>query len=141
MILYKNEKVIQLYECIHTMGNTLHIPSELCIKVNEELANDTYTVLRTSGIYDPGWRFGIGKFAENHGVKGPSASVRARTKPGTWYVFMDNGQDDPNVYACGWRRLETVYPTRLEGDEDAIYKWRTETTVYFNQEEEKRESA
>jgi hypothetical protein len=125
------------------MGQGLTIPKELHVSLREyeEIANDTYIVKRSSGMLDPGWIISHQSGLEPN-VEGPSASkrptkdkakvIRGYNEPAidetadetpVWRIFMINGKN-ANDYVCGWRRLETIHPARLDGDEEAITAWR-----------------
>ena len=62
-----------------------------------------------------------------------------------WKIFMQNNQADPNLYACGWRRLTTIYPTGLLGKQDEIDSWRegirTILDGFESQRKQEREEA
>lgn len=88
----------------------------------EEIANDKYTVKRTSGEFDEGWKISIESGCQLN-LEGPSATKHFPKDTGLWRIFMDNGKT-ADEYMCGWRRLETIYPTRLNGEEYAIKAWR-----------------
>ena len=103
----------------------------------EEIANDKYTVKRTSGDLDEGWVISIESgLALN--VSGPSATKHFPKDTGLWRIFMDNGKT-AHEYMCGWRRIETIYPTRLSGDEEAIKTWRQSLLEILEALESKRE--
>jgi hypothetical protein len=51
---------------------------------------------------------------------------------------MDNGKTTPEEVRYGWRRVNSVYPTELEGDEDAIVRWQTNVERLFDTLEETR---
>jgi hypothetical protein len=89
-----------------------------------EVIRETYTVQRTSGILDKGWHISYTCGIEPS-VKGPSASKHGIKDPGVWRIHLNNSENgEGNPYACGWRRIETIHPTRLSGNEDAIKEWR-----------------
>jgi hypothetical protein len=125
------------------MGQGLTIPKELHVSLRayEEIVNDTYTVMRSSGMLESGWTISHESGLEPN-VEGPSASkrptkdkpkvIRAYGEPPVddtdddgpvWRVFLDNGKPSHD-YMCGWRRLVSIHPTRLDGDEEAIKVWR-----------------
>ena len=121
----------------------------------EEIANDTYTVKRSSGMLEPGWIISHQSSLEPN-EDGPSASKRptkdkvkqirgygdspvddtADDGP-VWRVFMVNGKSAQD-YVCGWRRLETIHPARLDGDEEAIKVWRQAFLEILEALEQKR---
>lgn len=110
------------------MGNQMSI--ETCYHVSlsayPDLVDDTYTVKRTSGLYDDGWKISHQSDMEKYLV-GPAATKHCSKDPdGTWRIFLDN-KKSADEYVCGWRRLETIYPTRLAGEE--IQKWRDATLL------------
>jgi hypothetical protein len=97
------------------MGQTLGIPYQLCLRLPSHLLSETFTVLRTSGEMDPGWQ--IAWLASKHGQK----------ELGKWRILMENKTNpDPLKHVCGWRRIETIEPTRLSGNQEAIHAWRLE---------------
>jgi hypothetical protein len=107
-----------------------------------EIANDSYTVERTSGDLDSGWRIPAGSGVDMN-VKFPAASIHAiinHGMKGGWRIFMDNGNKRPEQMLGGWRRISTIWPTRLHGDPEAIEKWRNELIVILNELEKKRAS-
>lgn len=97
------------------MGQTLGIPYQLCLILPSHLLSETFTVLRTSGEMDPGWQ--IAFLASKHGQK----------EPGKWRILMENKTNpDPLKHVSGWRRIETIEPTRFSGNQEAIDAWRFE---------------
>ena len=106
------------------MGQPISIPKERQVSLRDYTiyTNDTYTVKRTSGILDEGWTIASESGFEPN-VDGPSASKQFPKDAVFWRIFMDNGKPG-DEYVCGWRRLETIHPTRLSGDEEAIKVWR-----------------
>jgi hypothetical protein len=59
---------------------------------------------------------------------------------GGWRIFMDNGPKNSEDIRGGWRRIGTIWPTRLHGDADAIEKWRNDFLVILEELEKKRHS-
>jgi hypothetical protein len=123
------------------MGQPISIPVEDCVFLEDhpELLNEAYTVERTSGATDPGWRIPSNNPLDRS-IQRPSASVHAEVaefKKGGWRIFMDNGSNEPNEMLCGWRRLDSIWPTRLT-DKDEIEKWRSDTLKILNLLEAKR---
>jgi hypothetical protein len=123
------------------MGQPISIPIEDCVFLDDypELLNETYTVERTSGTIDPGWRI-PSKSAVDISVQRPSASVHAEVaefKKGGWRIFMDNGPKEVHEILGGWRRLDSIWPTRLTS-KDEIEKWRSDTLKILNLLEAKR---
>jgi hypothetical protein len=107
------------------MGQGLTIQKNLHVSLNdyEEIVNDKYTVMRTSGQLDEGWIIALQSGLVLN-VSGPSATKHfINDDPKKWRIFMDNGKTT-HEYMCGWRRIETIHPTRLNGDEEAIKTWR-----------------
>jgi hypothetical protein len=101
------------------MGNT--ISANDCVNVDEVLElihYDDYTVTRTSGELESGWVIGpIGVGAEwikEHAFK----------KEGTWRVFLNNNQKDPNLVLYGWRHLDKIFPSSLKEHHAEILYWR-----------------
>jgi hypothetical protein len=101
------------------MGNTYSEAD--CVSLEDKLVitEPSYTVLRTSGAKEDGWVISkpipgalIPKWVDQH----------AKKFDGVWRIFMHNNMTDPNLFACGWRRIETIHPTKLS--HDAIEQWR-----------------
>jgi len=123
------------------MGQEISIPIQYQLRVPECLYEKEYTVIRTSGEVDKGWRIPPrwvdederGKFL----VEFPYASKHANTKPGEekkWRIFMCKEV----AYIHGWRRLETIYPTELTDNEEAIEEWRKSTAALLDELEATR---
>jgi hypothetical protein len=116
------------------MGNTL--AQESCISLEErpDLTEPSYTALRTSGVKDEGWVISrpipqafTPKWIDRHAIK----------TEGVWRIFMHNNATDPNIFACGWRRIETIHPTKLVSEEE-ILNWRKSTQNILEELEAKR---
>jgi len=126
------------------MGQTISIANEYHVSLADypELANDSYMVERTSGEAQAGWRIPASSGIDTT-VEFPAASIHAlitHGMKGGWRIFMDNGSKDPEELRGGWRRIGTIWPTRLNGDVEAIEKWRNELIVILEELEEKRAS-
>jgi hypothetical protein len=107
-----------------------------------EIANDSYTVERTSGEVDSGWQIPAGSGVDMT-VRFPAASIHALIAAGMkggWRIFMDNGAKRPEDIRGGWRRIDTIWPTRLHGDPEAIEKWRNDFLIILEELEKKRHS-
>jgi hypothetical protein len=98
-----------------------------CISLKEEssLLEDSYTVIRTSGESETGWTLS----AEPHECAQTcnctwNYAGHANLGEQGWRVFLANGPGDN--HGCGWRRLGTFWPSRLEGDQTAIDAWTAE---------------
>jgi len=119
-----------------------HLPAE----VYEELTSETYTVVRTGGWEQHGWRIPTKAHEDclsdatdsiymhslacnrlNQG--GYVAPLDAERFP--WRIYMvfagENSDMQSKKHACGWRRSapgeRTFWPTRLDGDADAQEAW------------------
>jgi hypothetical protein len=126
------------------MGQTISIPEEYCVEVPEGFLEKDYTVKRTSGQMESGWRIPRECYVDRLDLDAPSASKHARSDSKgleNWRIFMDNGPKSPEEYAHGWRRISTVYPTELDGDEEAIEEWRKKTIELLEQLEVARVTA
>lgn len=81
-----------------------------------------YTVTRTSGKLESGWIIGptgiVASWIKQHALK----------KEGTWRIFLNNGQGDPNLALYAWRHLDTIFPSSLKGQHAEILFWR-ETVI------------
>jgi len=102
------------------MGNT-YSESE-CVSLADKfiVTEAVYTVLRSSGAKDEGWVI-------SKPIPGADAprwvNQHAMKMDGVWRIFMHNNQTNPNLFACGWRRIDTIHPTQLMS-QDAIENWR-----------------
>lgn len=126
------------------MGQTISILTKYHVSLADypEITNDSYTVERTSGDVEPGWRIPA-KSGVDTMVIFPAASIHAMISgemKGGWRIFMDNGLKNPEEIRGGWRRIGTIWPTRLHGDAEAIEKWRNELIVLLEELEKKRAS-
>jgi hypothetical protein len=122
------------------MGQQISIGKRFHVSLRdyEEIANDKYTVRRTSGEMDPDWIIAHQSGCQLN-VDGPSATkhcTKIDEQP-KWRIFMDNGKTT-HEYMCGWRRVESIHPTRLDGDEEAIKVWRENLLVILEGLELKR---
>ena len=104
---------------------------------------ESYTVERTSGKEEDKWCIPT----YHHQCSGNCADwiylVATKHSPkdtGKWRIFMRNSEENPNLHACGWRRLETIRPSRLTG-EDEIKEWRENTIKILEELEEKRDKS
>ena len=123
------------------MGKALSIPQRYCITVPEHLVTIQYTVKRSSGELEAGWFIAENGIDHSGNITKPSASKYGRIQEGPttpanidneWRVFVHNGKKDPHEYLWAWRRLGNIQPTELNGNQEAIEKWRTEVTDLFN---------
>lgn len=97
------------------MGNSL--TKEQCVSIEnipDIKSHKSYTVTRTSGAMDEGWTTEVicPKWSSN------MACFDSKTQ--SWRIYMENGKADPNLFAYGWRRLDTIYPTGITD----IGEWR-----------------
>jgi hypothetical protein len=114
------------------MGNT--VGKNDCVNIEgQEITKESYTIKRTSGDIETNWVIGGG-----YGVPG-WLTRHALKREGRWRIFMDNSQKDSDAIVQGWRRLSTIYPTRLEGDEGGIDEWRKMVEKLLDELEEARE--
>lgn len=126
------------------MGQGMSISRKYHVSLADypEIVNDSYTVERSSGDIDSGWRIPAGSGVDMS-VKFPAASIHAMINHGMkggWRIFMDNGHKRPEKMLGGWRRIGTIWPTRLHGDAQAIEKWSNELIVILDELEKKRAS-
>ena len=124
------------------MGQPISIPSVYHVLLTDypEITNDSYTVERTNGSIESGWRIPVTSGVDMS-VKAPAASIHAvltEGMKGGWRIFLDNGLTNANEMLGGWRRLDSIWPTRLNGNAEAIQKWRDETTLILEELEKKR---
>jgi hypothetical protein len=126
------------------MGAT--ISRENCVDLRElpladlyALLNETYTVIRTSGEEEEGWKIRDTQHKCGlvvPGCYGPYATNQYESRDGIkhWKFFMDNGSccddEDHNhrPHACGYRTCDegrrTFWPTRLKPDQrEGWWRW------------------
>ena len=124
------------------MGQRVSVPSNSCVSIAEydSLINETYTVERSSGQAEAGWK--VGSYHECAGGCpewiNMHASKHAQKEPGTWRIFMQNSETDPESHACAWRRIDAIVPTRLVGDNVAACVWRENIIQLLDLAEETR---
>ena len=105
------------------MGNTISVNDCVNVENITELTQYAdYTVTRTSGDLDSGWIIGptaiAASWIKRHALK----------KEGTWRIFLNNGQGDPNLALYAWRHLNKIFPSSLKGQHAEILFWR-ETVI------------
>ena len=111
------------------MGQALTISDciyldRLAPDVFKSLIDEDYTVIRTDGTVETGWRIP----SETHSCDGTSASdqlwacshATLSTDKKTLKFHMLRDKDGEHV--CGWRRNRTFWPTRL-ADQEAKEAW------------------
>jgi hypothetical protein len=122
--------------------NLGHLPAE----IYEELTSETYTVVRTGGWEQHGWRIPTMPhqdcsadatdclFMERLACNRINASGYVEPLDGErfpWRVYMVFAGEDSSMetkrHACGWRRSapgeRTFWPTRLDGNAEAQEAW------------------
>jgi hypothetical protein len=116
------------------MGNSLAKSDCVSLYGMTEIINDTYTVRRTSGEMESGWSIAppiMGNMPEwivYHAIK----------DNGIWRIFMHNNKRDPNMHVCGWRYLDSIYPTQFSNDQETINSWRSNILLILDDLECKR---
>jgi hypothetical protein len=103
-----------------------HVYTRFHVSLNDykEIVNDRYTVKRTSGKLESGWKISHESLCEEF-LDGPSATKYCpKDTTRKWRIFLDNNKMSYEEHRASWRRLETIHPTRLNGDEEAIKIWR-----------------
>ena len=109
-----------------------------CVSLREleKYTSESYTVNRTSGDLQDGWRISTGP--HYCGAIGSDGWVggHANKPEGVWRVFMEiplelgdtsHAFGSPHAggspHACGWRRHGTFFPTRIKGQDNEINSW------------------
>jgi len=134
------------------MGNSQSISQDAQVSIVSvnKLTLGTFTVLRTSGVEEDGWVvYGspLDTVTDKHlrPDRKDLLTMRAFKMEDDWKIFMQNNQVDPNLHACGWRRLNTIKPLDLVGNQPAIDSWREGIRTILDgleaQRKEKREEA
>ena len=116
------------------MGNAI-VKSDCINLEGQEITRDSYTVKRTSQQMEINWVMGAGCGSPDW------ITYDAFKRDGEWRIFMNNTHTDIETIAHGWRRLSTIYPTRLEGDDDGINEWRKMVCILLEELEEVRVQA
>lgn len=116
------------------MGNNVSISTPDCFVWSqlpsekfEELLAERFTVIRTNGEHQTGWRIPPvshlcheGRWVNHH------AQVWDRTTNGegekSWRFHMVRDAPD-EAHICGWRRVRTFWPTRLTTEEEKEAWW------------------
>jgi hypothetical protein len=116
------------------MGNTLI--KEKCVSLEgmNDLINDSYTIKRTSGEMENGWSIAppiMGNMPE-------WIAYHALKDNGVWRIFMHNNNKEPNLYVCGWRNIDSIYPTQFADNIEIINIWRSNVEGQLNILENKR---
>ena len=105
------------------MGNS-HIKESVCVSLENypHITNLTYSVKRTAGNMDGGWVIRKSPFSNlDQSYAWVNMHASKHVADG-WRIFMHNNERDPNLYACGWRRIETIVPENQATDFDQE-KW------------------
>ena len=111
------------------MGNTISLSS--CVSTaNTPLESQSYTIIRTSGAAEKGWSI-TDKHICGGNTNAGMYAYKDVAKNNTWRIFMQNNETDPNIHVCGWRSLETIWPTNLTGDD--IMTWRKITAAFLDE--------
>jgi hypothetical protein len=113
------------------MGQAISIPYEHGIGISSlpDFANETFTVIRTSGILDSGWtpskyyNENNGSVTEFKTIVGSKFQVRKDEAP-VWRILMNNNKENDEML-MGWRKLSTIWPSSLNGNDEMIKEWQT----------------
>ena len=115
------------------MGNKVSIPdcflwSQLPPEKFEELLAERFTVIRTNGEHQNGWRIPSvthlchdGRWSEHHAQAWDHTTGGKGEKSWRFHMVLD---DAPDVeHCCGWRRVRTFWPSRLTTEEEKEAWW------------------
>jgi hypothetical protein len=124
------------------MGQAISIESKYCVQVPESLLVK-YTVDKSGyhNHHQSGWRIPLQCNVESVNINVPSASKHGLSDYNgleNWRIFMDNGSKNPENYTYGWRRVRTIYPSNLFGNNEAIEKWQEATITLLEKLEAER---
>jgi hypothetical protein len=94
----------------------------------------SYVVKRTSGELESGWVLGynncMGRCEAYDWMTSLSNDTFAVKKMGEgWRILLNNNSRVAFELVGGWRRLDTMFPTALEGNEAAIQAWRDDVVA------------
>jgi hypothetical protein len=91
-----------------------------------ELLAEDFTVIRTSGDHQAGWRIPSvthlchqGKWAKHHAQAWDHITDGEGEKSWCFHMVYDR----PDVHVCGWRRERSFWPTRLTTEEEKEAWW------------------
>jgi hypothetical protein len=120
------------------MGNS-QVKESVCVSLENypNLTSPSYSVKRTGGNMDGGWVIRKSPFSnldESYSWLNMHASKHIADG---WRIFMHNNNKDPNLYACGWRRIETIVPENQDADFDQE-KWYNDLVNILERLEEAR---
>ena len=119
------------------MGNT--VMKEQCVSIENlpEFSEEAYTVKRSSGTLEGGW---ILSWSATHGAEWMNRCAFFDVKEDKWRIYTQNNKEKPEEWLYGWRDLEKVFPTSLEGKEEEIIAWREKVYLQLEMlESERRE--
>ena len=119
---------------MHRMGNSVSVEQMLDLNLIPEFNDEDYTVLRTSGNLDAGWKLSC----KNYETPWINKSAYRDAQNGKWRIYTQNGKMDPNEFLHAWRDLYKVFPTRLAGKEDEIKEWHEKVSTQLHVLEEAR---
>jgi len=116
----------------HKMGQVVSVPYKDAIDISDVsvFLSDMFTVVRADQSHERGWS-ACEYLHDKHenvtfeSIVGAKVVVRVGEEP-DWRILMHNDKSG-NEELFGWRRLSTIWPTRFDGDEEAIQTWRAET--------------
>jgi hypothetical protein len=128
------------------MGNTSSVPEKMCIDIShlDVLTQNEYVVERKDGSVQDGWFISMAPHicgAVTSYKMAMATKHGGSENPGVWRIAMHNTSSDPNTHACGWRRVEMIEPTYLDGDYDRIKKWRADTIELLESVSRKHQAA
>ena len=101
-----------------------------CISVKDiPEFQQSYTVIRTSGDKQTDWVLGCNtdpslrmEWAQHHATNTVTPTLSFKG----WRLMLTN------KYDCGWKPINTIWPTALEGDDVAIQAWRDKVVTILD---------
>jgi hypothetical protein len=117
------------------MGNNLSVSTPDCfvwaqlapVKL-EELLAERFTVIRTNGEHQTGWRIPSvthmcheGKWSKHHAQAWDHLTDGQGEKSWRFHMVLDDAAG--LAHCCGWRRPRTFWPTRLTTEEEKEAWW------------------
>jgi len=120
------------------------ISQSSCVSLTDinHYTKESYTVKRTCGSLENDWiisnchRNKDGEKSEcpHNIVNSAWANGHACKVDQVWKVFMSSPVNIENIsdHACGWRRLGTFFPTRLQNNTQEINSWQDSLKSYLD---------
>jgi len=121
------------------MGASITLPQDRIFSIAHLLAaTELYTVVRTDGTVEDGWSVSGDSHRCSAFIPTIAAAAGRISSTESWRVLMTNGKpDEDSAHACGWRRVETVWPTRITNEAERA-DWRAKFIICLKENDHQR---